>query len=371
MTALSSIYGRLARLRRARYERHPEQRRRLARPVISVGNLVAGGSGKTPIVLSLTALLAREGHRPAILSRGYGRRQRDAGVVVVSDGTRLLADVDRAGDEPLMLARALLAAGAANGHGSGMAGVFVAPDRFSAGQVAEQQYGATIHVLDDGFQHLALARDVDLVVVSAKDLDGEPLLPQGRLREPVETIRRADALLVTSGGGPANGAAAGAAAVGGNAGSHLVEARALAARWGVAKAFAVTRTPAVPRMLEPYGTAPRVPRSAPVVAMAGIARPQRFLDDLAANGWTVADALIFRDHHRFDRGDLARVARRLRETGAALVLTTEKDVMRLLPWRPLPFPLAWVPLAIGIEPADDFQLWLRWRLGEAMNLRGH
>jgi tetraacyldisaccharide 4'-kinase len=356
VSALSSIYGRLARLRRARYERHPERRRRLARPVISVGNLVAGGSGKTPIVLSLTALLAREGQRPSVLSRGYGRRQRDGGVVVVSDGTRLLADVDRAGDEPLMLARALTAAGATNGHGSGLAGVFVAGDRFLAGQVAEQRYGATVHVLDDGFQHLGLARDVDLVVVSARDLEGEQLLPSGRLREPVETIRRADALLVTGGG-------------------TLVEARALAARWGVAKAFTVTRTPAVPRMLEPYGTAPRVPRSAPVVAVAGIARPQRFLDDLVANGWTVADALIFRDHHRFDRGDLARVARRLRETGAALVLTTEKDVMRLLPWRPLPFPLAWVPLAIGIEPADDFRLWLRWRLGaghqgEAMNTAG-
>jgi tetraacyldisaccharide 4'-kinase len=379
---VGGLYGRLAEARRAAYERHPERRCRLACPVISVGNLVSGGSGKTPVVAYVASLLEREGERPAVLSRGYGRRRLRRGVVIVSDGTRVQADVDRAGDEPLMLAKALTAGsrlqtsgaklrnltdslgirGPETGVGrpessasiadpsafesiSGSAGVFVAANRYEAGRLAETEYGATVHLLDDGFQHVKLERDVDLVVVAPRDLEGEQLLPWGRLREPVETIRRADALLV--------------------GGSTLVDARALAARWGVPKAFLVTRTPSVPRLIEPYGAAPRVPRSAPILAVAGIARPQRFLDDLAANGWTVADALIFRDHHRFGRGDLARIARRARQVGAALVLTTEKDVMRLMPWRPLPFPLAWVPLAIGIEPADDFRLWLRWRVAAA------
>jgi tetraacyldisaccharide 4'-kinase len=223
--------------------------------------------------------------------------------------------------------------------------VFVAADRHAAGELAESKFGATVHVLDDGFQHLRLKRDVDLVVVTPRDLEEEKLLPEGRLREPRETIRRADALLVP--------------------GVSLIDARALAAKWGVPKAFTVIRTPAVPRMVEPYGTAPRVPRSSPVVAVAGIARPERFLDDLTASGWTIADALIFRDHHRFDRGDVSRIARRVRETGASLVLTTEKDVMRLMSWRPLAFPLAWVPLAVGVEPADDFRLWLRWKLSHS------
>jgi tetraacyldisaccharide 4'-kinase len=341
---LGRWYGRAAAARRASFDSHPERRRQLSKPVISIGNLVAGGSGKTPIVAYVTALLAREGERPAVLSRGYGRRRRDRGVVVVSDGTRITADVDRAGDEPLMLARTLAADTPGLDDGAA-AGVFVAADRHAAGQLAEAKYGATVHVLDDGFQHLRLKRDVDLVVVTPRDLEEETLLPEGRLREPRETIRRADALLVS--------------------GVSLIEARALAAKWGVSKAFTVTRTPAVPRMVEPYGTAPRVPRSSPVVAVAGIARPERFLDDLTASGWTIADALIFRDHHRFDRGDVSRIARRVRETGASLVLTTEKDVMRLMSWRPLAFPLAWVPLAIGVEPADDFRLWLRWRLSDA------
>jgi tetraacyldisaccharide 4'-kinase len=336
-TILGRWYGRAAAARRASFDSHPERRRQLSKPVISIGNLVAGGSGKTPIVAYVTAMLAREGERPAVLSRGYGRRQRDRGVVVVSDGTRITADIDRAGDEPLMLARAL--------EGDAAAGVFVAADRHAAGQVAEAKYGATVHVLDDGFQHLRLKRDVELVVVTPRDLEEETLLPAGWLREPRETIKRADALLVP--------------------GVSLIDARALAAKWGVPKAFTVIRTPAVPRMVEPYGTAPRVPRSSPVVAVAGIARPERFLDDLTASGWTIADALIFRDHHRFDRGDVSRIARRVRETGASLVLTTEKDVMRLMSWRPLAFPLAWVPLAVGVEPADDFRMWLRWRLASA------
>ncbi len=227
---LSGVYERLARARRRAFDTHPERRRRLARPVISIGNLVVGGSGKTPIAAHVAALLADAGEKPAILSRGYKRERADERVVVVSDGRRLLADLARAGDEPLMLARMLLdprGAGAAwrivadvrapadaaseqadTGRG---VGVFVARRRYDAGLLAEQRYGATVHLLDDGFQHHALARDVDLLVVAPHDLEGgATLLPIGRLREPVDVARRADALLVTH--------------------ATLPEARALAAR---------------------------------------------------------------------------------------------------------------------------------------------
>lgn len=339
-SALSRLYGRLARARRSSFETTPDKRRRLSRPVISVGNLVVGGSGKTPAVAYVAALLADAGERPAILSRGYGRKNPEPGVVVVSDGQRLLADLDRAGDEPLMLARLL----------DGV-GVFVSTSRADAGTVAEEDYGATVHVLDDGFQHLPLERDVDLVVVSPHDLEGEQVMPAGRLREPVDTVRRADALLVT--------------------GATLIDARALAARWDVEKAFTLSRKAAVPRTVEPYGAAPRVARDTPVVAVAGIARPERFFDDLEADGWRVVDRVSFRDHHRFTRADVASIAARVKQSGAALALTTEKDVMRLLPWRPLPVPVAWVPLTVSIEPAEDFRLWLLWRLAEARTDAAH
>jgi len=153
------------------------------------------------------------GERPAILSRGYKREHAGEEVVVVSDGVRLLADFERAGDEPLMMARML------GGHN---VRVLVAPRRADAGRIAEERCEATVHLLDDGFQHHALARDVDLLVVSTHDLEGETLLPNGRLREPVDAVHRADALLVT--------------------GETLPDARAPAARWQIGKAFAVTRT---------------------------------------------------------------------------------------------------------------------------------
>jgi hypothetical protein len=148
--------------------------------VISVGNLAMGGRGKTPLVAYIASLLLEAGERPAILSRGYGRRRVEDGVVVVSDGVRLLADLDRSGDEPLMLARAL----------PGVM-VFVSESRTIAAALAGRVFGATVLVLDDGFQHRAIARDVDIVVVTPADLD-DRRAPFGRLRESVSALSRAD-----------------------------------------------------------------------------------------------------------------------------------------------------------------------------------
>ena len=151
MNPLSAVYGRAARLRRSWYARRPHAQHRLQSPVISVGNLVVGGSGKTPVVAAVARLLLERGHRPSILSRGYARRDERDGVVVVSDGDRMIASVEASGDEPQMLARAL----------PGVP-VLVCPDRYLAGRLAETHFASTVHLLDDGFQHLQLARGTDL-----------------------------------------------------------------------------------------------------------------------------------------------------------------------------------------------------------------
>ena len=164
---LHTLYGRLALTRRAWYER-PGARRRLSRPVISVGNLSVGGTGKTPLVAAIATWLVAIGERPAILSRGYARTVTSRDATVVSDGTRIRTDVAHAGDEPLMLARAV--PGAA---------VVVCAERHAAGVVAEETLGATIHLLDDGFQHLPLARDLDIVVTAAGTLATDAVLPKG------------------------------------------------------------------------------------------------------------------------------------------------------------------------------------------------
>jgi tetraacyldisaccharide 4'-kinase len=323
---LSALYGEIARRRREWYERRPDARRRLAKPVVSVGNLAVGGSGKTPAVAHLAKLLVDAGERPAILSRGYARAIKADGVVVVRDRDRVLADLARAGDEPLMLARRL----------DGVV-VLVATDRHLAGVLAERQLGATVHLLDDGFQHMMLERDVDLVLVDARDLDDPRTLPAGRLREPVETIARADAV-VFSGDAEA--------------------ARGRLASLGARRVFHLTRRLEAPRACGGAGAPAAIAPGARVLAVAGIARPQRFAADLKAAGWIVAGECVFPDHHPYSRADVARVVKQAGADRADAILTTEKDLVRLLPVMPEGAPIAWVPLGVSIEPAGAFRAWL-------------
>jgi tetraacyldisaccharide 4'-kinase len=302
-------------------------------PVVSVGNLAMGGRGKTPAVAAIARLLVAAGERPAILSRGYRRRAPQAGVVVVSDGRHLRADLDRSGDEPLMLARQV--PGAA---------VLVCRVRAQAAAMAESELGATVHVLDDGFQHRSLARDVDIVIVAPQDLR-DRRVPFGRLRSSPRALARADAVIVDG---------ATVEAVDADL-DRVSDARRT-------RRFALTRRLGEPWMLEPGR--PALSRATPVVAVAGIAAPERFSRALEQAGWRVARLVPFADHHRFTRRDLERVARALAETGAGGVVTTEKDAMRWLPLRPFPFAMAAVPLAVEIGAGGELGAWLLNRLRE-------
>ena len=330
---LSRLYGSLARRRRRWYERRPEARRRLDRPVVSVGALRVGGSGKTPITARLAELLAALGERPAVLSRGYARTRRVDGVVVVRDADRVRAGLAEAGDEPLMLALALRGAA-----------VLVAADRHRAGRLAETALGATVHLLDDGFQHLALHRDVDLLLLAEQDLADPRTLPGGRLREPVDAARRADALIVET---PDAG-----------------RARALAERLAVGQAFRFTRVLRPARHAETQREV-AVPPAAPVLAVAGIAQPPRFFAALRERGYAVAATLAFRDHHPYTAGDVARIQRLAAARRVEYVVTTEKDRVRLLPYAPFAFPLLSIPLAVPIEPEAAFRAWLGGRVERA------
>ena len=336
MSLLSGVYERAARHRRAWYGRHSHRTRRLARPVISVGNLVVGGSGKTPVVSALARLLSAAGERPAILTRGYGRRRVADGVVVVSNGREVLVPTPQSGDEPQMLARAL----------PGVP-VLVSPDRYLAGCLAERTFGCTVHLLDDGFQHVHLARDLDLLVMATADLD-ERLLPGGRLREPLEAAAAADALLVSG---------------------TEEDAAAVSARLGITPVFRVTSRYEPPRLVAPDGRASE--RGRRIVAVAGIARPERFFAALRTEGWDVAREIVFRDHHWFSRRDLVAIQQAAVDASADLVVTTEKDAMRLdgasvgasvgassVPW-------AFLPQQVGIEPPTSFAAWIHDRLGMA------
>ena len=293
--------------------------------------MVVGGSGKTPVVAALAGMLLEAGERPAILSRGYGRLSRTSDLVLVSDGTRVLEPPERSGDEPQLLARRLRGVP-----------VLVAAERYRAGRVAETRFGSTVMLLDDGFQHLSLARDVDLLIVSPQDLR-ERVLPAGSLREPLSAARAADAVLVP--------------------GTHD-DARQIQRTLGVGHAFTLSTAYERLRLVTSGEEVGDSVMHARVIAVAGIARPARFFDALRAAGHDVAMELPFRDHHWFTARDFERVDAAVREFRAALVVTTEKDAMRLGA-RTSSVPWAVLPMRMSIEPADVFRSWLLERIAAA------
>lgn len=317
---LGSAYGRLAALRVAAYRRGLLPRARLKGPVVSVGNLGLGGSGKTPVVARVAEILREEGLPVAVLSRGYrGSFAGDA--LFVSDGASVLASAEAAGDEPVMLARSL-------------PGVVVAVGRRRdvVGLAVEARYGPRVHVLDDGFQHLRLERDLDLLCLDVRDLEDRPL-PSGRLRESPGAVERADLVLLTR--------------------LEAASAPALAAleeRLGPGRTFRVRRRPAG------FAALDGSPAAAPArpFLLAGIARPERFEADVRDGGAQVAGRSFFRDHHRFRPVELRGVLASARAAGADAVVTTAKDAVRL-PSAAFDLPVLVFRIAAEIEDEPRFR----------------
>jgi tetraacyldisaccharide 4'-kinase len=292
---LGTAFGTIGALRALAYRRGLLPRHRLAGPVVSVGNLGVGGSGKTPVVQRIAEILRDAGEPVAVLSRGYGGRFTGE-ALVVSDGTSVLASAEQAGDEPVMLARAL-------------PGVVVAvgPRRDAVGRAVEVLFGRRVHVLDDGFQHLRLERDLDLVCLDVRDLEDQPL-PAGRLRERPAALARADLVLLTR-----------------LEAASEKELHALENRIGAARTFRVERR--VAGWTTPAGAPHAAPQRA--FLLAAIARPERFERDAAAAGAAIVGRAFFRDHHRFRPHELASVRELALQAGADAIVTTSKDVVRL------------------------------------------
>jgi tetraacyldisaccharide 4'-kinase len=340
---LTPLYRLLVGLRELRLARGWEQVRRLERPVVSIGNISTGGAGKTPLAIALAQALTRRGVAADVLSRGYGRASKLA-VRVDPEGTAA-----EFGDEPLLIARA-----------AGVP-VYVARQRFDAGLMAEaaqstdeepasrqgtasavpqrtQEEGAlalegcAFHLLDDGFQHRQLHRDVDIVLVSAADLR-DRLLPAGNLREPLAALNRATVMAI-----PAD--------------EPETEAglRALGWQGPVWRVRRQMETPAI---------------DGPAVAFCGIARPQQFFAGLEATGLHLASRIAFADHHAYKEHDMDCIKDAVRSTRAVAVLTTQKDLVRLgalAETLPSGIPLRTVPLRTLIEDEDACVDWLLQRL---------
>ncbi len=323
------LYGLVARLHRLAYQRGWSSRRALACKVISVGNLVSGGAGKTPTAAWVAAALRIRGHRVALASRGYGGGGRDA-VQVVSDGRYVRARTEGVGDEAMLLAA--LAPGVP---------VLVGARRDLVGQRAVAAFDAHILVLDDGFQHHRLARDVDLVTVhGSAGFGNRRLLPRGPLRERFEALRCADAIGVVD--GPLC-----------EADSALLDEFAPEAR-----RFEVERVATHTRPLaggEPAPVETLAGRS--VGLLCGIARPASFRETVEAMGVRVAAERSFADHHVYRAADLKGLA-----DDAPLWLTTEKDSGKLLPRWAQGVELLVLSLETRVREPEAFLDWLEDRL---------
>lgn len=274
MSMLSALYGTSVRARNALYDRGRLRARRLRGATISVGNLSVGGAGKTPFVILLGELLQARGIAFDVLSRGYGRASRGVAFVDAQGSPRQF------GDEPLLIARRL-----------GVP-VVVGEDRYAAGAAAEAKFGARMHLLDDGFQHRALTRDFDIVLVTGDDLRDQ-LLPSGRLREPLSSLRRADAVVLSS--------------------AVKTEGLPLEKQlvWRTKRDIVLRDPPPSP------------------VAFCAIARPKQFFLQLRFAGCEPAAEAAFRDHHAYTHSDIRDLLQLRERCQAGGFVTTEKDAINL------------------------------------------
>ena len=294
MNPLSIIFGAGVALRNALYDHGVFKVHKLARPVVSIGNISVGGSGKTPFVIALGELLRQRGIEFDVLSRGYGRSSTGT-AVVDPDGSPA-----QFGDEPLLIARKLRVP------------VIVGADRYQAGLLAEKKFSSKLHLLDDGFQHRRLHRDFDIVLLPAEDQRGT-LLPMGRLREPLAALKRADAIVLMD----------------------------------------FTEKPLHAKSLWRARRQVDIAAEGRLIAFCGIARPRQFFDALQAARQEIAGTLTFGDHHRYAQRDIDRLLSLKKQTGAAGFITTEKDAINLGALSAQLQPLRTATLRIDLESHDS------------------
>jgi len=324
---LAGFYGFMARLRVRLYVEEIFKTRRLASPVVSVGNLTVGGTGKTPTAMFLASRLAGPGRRPAILSRGYGRRSLEGfprgEVLLVSDGSKLHCSPIAAGDEPYLMALKLPGVPVLCHH-----------RRFQAGRWAEEHLKADLFILDDGFQHLGLHRDFNLLLMDgAAPLGNGQVLPAGPLREPPRALRRADAILLTRA-----------------TEADRLRLQPLLERWSVrAPVFTSDFTPS--RLIGPEWSDRRpvgdlAGRKA--VAFCGLARPEQFFRMLEELNVELAERIVFDDHQSYGPSEQKEIDAACRRQAPDLLLTTEKDLVKLA-GNPFPAPLLAVEISLALH----------------------
>ncbi|MCL1887749.1 MAG: tetraacyldisaccharide 4'-kinase [Kiritimatiellaeota bacterium] len=341
---VSGVFGLCSRLRLLLYRIHVLNSSTLVCKVISVGNLTAGGTGKTPVVECLARELQRRGRRVAILSRGYRKKEVSwfrraffgnlTPPRVVSDGKRVLLDSEMGGDEPYMLANNL----------NGVA-VVVDKNRVKAGRHAVEQFQCDTLLLDDGFQYLKLRRSLEIALVDAGNPFGNGrLLPRGVLREPARNIRRADFVFITKSPG----------------GSAALREKINALKPGAE----IVECNHAPRRLTHAYTGEHLPltwlNGKKILALSGIASPKGFENFCRGYGATLGRVKRFADHHRYTADEILGAINDAADAGLDALVTTEKDAVRFPRLQSTAIPVCYLRVEIEIiSGADVFERVLR------------
>ncbi len=331
LAPLSGLYGLGVRVRESLFRSGLRRSHRLPVPVICIGNITTGGTGKTPLAAAIAGHLRDRGRHVVILSRGYGRVSKEQ-PLVVSEGSGPLVGADAGGDEPVLLARRL----------TGVP-IVVGADRRRCGQFAIERLGAEVLLLDDGFQHRRLARDLDIVVLDCLDpFGGYHLLPAGRLREPIAALARAGLFVVTR-SAPGDGLLTLTGVVRAhNPGAPIVRAGTLV------EGFVPGNDPgAAPATLDTL-------RKERIAAFCAIGNPEAFRLDLIRLGLTPIRFESFRDHHRYTQKELRTLDAEARRAGAAALVTTEKDATRLPPAGDRALPVLALRIRLTFDPEAAF-----------------
>ncbi|MFH0988908.1 MAG: tetraacyldisaccharide 4'-kinase [bacterium] len=329
---LSSLYGVGVALRNLFFDIGLLQSSKLSVPVVSIGNLLAGGVGKTPLVEFIVNNLQLRGFKVAVVSRGYGRKTN--GTLTVSNGKDILATASEAGDEPLQMAEKL----------SDVI-VIVDEQRVRGANVAIDQYGANVIVLDDGFQHRYICRNLDIVILTASELEQhEPLLPAGNRRDTWSSLNRASLIAV-------------------NRFRDLDHFNQLKERLlqKVQKPIIgiETRIVAVHRASTGFSINVQNLKTKKGFLLSGIGAPQSFEQTIRAMGVEIKHHEAFSDHHPYTDSDLARVTALAATTASDYIFTTEKDLMRIRALGEIgknflaSQPVFWVEIALAVVSGED------------------